>query len=169
MTEIPGSVKVIGLRGKVDSVEDFISSAQEFFGSSKSLFQFFNADLVLGKEHIISAYEHAKRSFESENNISQSLAMEILIYVSGEVQIASALKKVGIKDGSERIAMIVDEGLDLDGLLVHLGFKQDDEVLEFSESKLEKFGIGKEEKNSVSPDKIKDLILERVALVDVRK
>jgi KEOPS complex subunit Cgi121 len=167
MTEVSGNIKVVGLVGRVDQVEDLINSAKEFL--QYGTIQFFDADMILGSEHIISAWEHAQRAFERKDNISSSLEMELLIYVSGEIQIASALKTVGIKDGCERIAMVVSEGLGTDELISHLSLKRDDDVLKCTESKLKRFGIGEDEIVAVDSDKIKDLILERVAMVDVRK
>lgn len=167
MKEILGTLNIIGLRGKVVSSEEFIRSAGEWFGST--LFQFFDADMILGKEHILSAVEHAKRAFESGKNISQSMAMEILVYVSGEPQIANALKKVGIKDGCERIALVTDENLDVEDFLKSMKLERDDEVLNFTELKARNFGIGEEEMSAVGRDRIGDLVLERVAMIDVRK
>lgn len=169
MVEDPKKLNIIGLRGKVESSEEFIKSARELLGNGNSMFQFFDADFVLGKEHILWAYEHARRAFETNKNISKSMAMEILVYVSGEPQIANALKKVGIKSGCERIALVVDENLDVEDLISHLNLKKADDVLKCTKAKLENFGIGEQEISAVDKDKIKDLILERVAMVDVRK
>jgi KEOPS complex subunit Cgi121 len=169
MVEVHEKLRIIGLRGKVESSEEFIKSARDLFGKGNLMFQFFDADLVLGKEHILSAYEHARRAFETEKNISQSMAMEILIYLSGEPQIVNAIKKAGIKDGCERIALVADEDLDVEGFLKSMRLERDDEVLKFTESKARAFGIGKEEISAVGKDRIKDLVLERVAMVDVRK
>lgn len=169
MVEVPKKLNIIGLRGKVESSEEFIKSARELLGNGNSMFQFFDADFVLGKEHILWAYEHARRAFETNKNISKSMAMEILVYVSGEPQIANALKKVGIKDGCERIALVANENLDVEDLISHLNLKKADDVLKCTKDKLEKFGINEQEISAVDKDKIKDLILERVAMVDVKK
>ena len=167
MVEVSEKLNIIGFRGRVDFAEKFIKSARGHFGDE--LFQFFDADLIVGKEHILSAVEHAKRAFESKRNISLSLAMEILIYVSGEPQIANALKKVGIKDNCERIALVADDKLDVESFLKRMNMQRDDEVLKCSEAKVQAFGIGEDEISAVGKDRIGDLVLERVAMVDVRK
>jgi KEOPS complex subunit Cgi121 len=167
MSEVPGNITVIGLRGNVGHVDDFINNAQEF--TQDRTLQFFDAELILGKEHIISGWIHAQRAFERGDNISSSLKMELLIYVSGEVQIASALKKVGIKNGCEKLVLVVEGDLDIEGLISHLNLQRDDQVLNWSESKLRAYGIGEDEISAVDTNKIKDLILERVAMVDVKK
>ncbi|ODS41400.1 MAG: hypothetical protein A7315_06370 [Candidatus Altiarchaeales archaeon WOR_SM1_79] len=162
-------VEIIGCRGKIQSVENFIKKAKEFLGKEDAILQFIDADKILGKEHIYSAIEHAERSFERGDNISATKAMEILIYTACEPQINNALAKVGLKDGCEKIAMIIDGNVDLQGLLLYLNIKRDDKVLELNDLKLREFGISGEEISAVKKDKIKDLILERVAMVDVKK
>jgi KEOPS complex subunit Cgi121 len=169
MVEIPENLKIVGLRGKVDSSDEFLKKAKKSFGEKKALVQFFNADMILGKEHIESAIEHARRAFRTNKNVSQSMAMEILIYVSGEPQIASAIKKVGITDNCKRIAMVVDDKIEIEVLLKDLNMELDDEVLKFTEEKALAFGIKEEEIFAVEKGKRRDLVLERVAMVDVRK
>jgi KEOPS complex subunit Cgi121 len=109
------------------------------------------------------------RAFERKKNISSTMAMEILIYAAGESQISNALAKIGLKDGCERIAVVADGKLDINGLLAHLNLKKDDEVLDYKDFKLREFGISENEISTVGKKKLKDLVLERVAMVDVSK
>jgi KEOPS complex subunit Cgi121 len=161
--------EIIGATGKIDSVKGFIDRARKFVSDSDLLLQFIDAEKVLGEEHIQSAIDHAVRSFERQDNISTNLAMEILIYAAGNPQIQAALEEIGIKDGCEKIAIIADDKIQLEGLLSHLSLNRHDEVLEFKESKLGEFGISESEITACDINNIKDLILERVAMVDVRK
>ena len=163
------NIRIIGTRGRVDSADEFIKKAKDFIKEGDVLLQFLDADKVLGKEHIYSAIEHADRAFERGDNICTTKAMEILIYAAGEPQIANALERIGLKDGCERIAIIAQDDLDIEGLLVHLGLKRDDEVIEFKEQKLMAFGFSEKEISVVDKSRVKDLILERVAMVDVKK
>ena len=176
MSTTISNISIIGCRGKVDSVDKFLTKANEFVSNQPSknelLLQFLDADRVLGKEHILSAIEHADRAFERSENISETLGMEILIYASGEPQIKNALAKIGLTDGCERIAIITQGGMDkeaLHTLIFHLNLERDDEVLEFNEIKAREFGINDIEIAAVEKNKVMDLILERVAMVDVRK
>lgn len=173
MSTMPQNLQIIGCRGKIESADKFIEDARDhiskFFSEKEVLLQFLDADKILGKEHIHSAIEHAQRAFKRKNNISSTMAMEILIYAAGEPQISNALEKIGLKDGSERIAMVVDGKLDIEGLLAHLNLKRDDEILEYKDFKLREFGISENEISTVGKEKLKDLVLERVAMVDVRK
>ncbi|MEE9151342.1 MAG: KEOPS complex subunit Cgi121 [Thermoplasmata archaeon] len=170
---MPKNLEIIGCTGKIESVEKFIQKARAFTPNYDSkdeiLLQFLDADKVLGKEHILSAVEHAERAFKRKKNISETMAMEILLYAAGEPQISTALAKIGLKEGCERIAVIADIELDIEGLLAHLDLKRDDEVLEYKDFKLREFGISDVEILAVDKTKIKDLVLERVAMVDVKK
>lgn len=170
---MPKNLEIIGCIGKIEPVEEFIQKARAFISNYDSkdeiLLQFLDADKVLGKEHILSAVEHAERAFKRKKNISETMAMEILLYAVGEPQISTALAKIGLKEGCERIAVIADIELDIEGLLAHLDLKRDDEVLEYKDFKLREFGISDVEILAVDKTKIKDLVLERVAMVDVKK
>ena len=173
MSQMPQNIQIIGAKGKIESVEDFLLKAHTFISDHDSkgetLLQFMKADKVLGKEHIISAIEHADRAFTRGKNISTTRSMEILVYAAGEPQIKNALAKVGLKDGCERIAIIIAEGLEVESLLNHLALERDDSVLECDESKLRGFGISEVEISAVENTKLRDLVLERVAMVDVKK
>jgi len=59
--------------------------------------------------------------------------------------------------------------VDIEGLLTHLNLKREDDVLECKKFKLKEFGITDEEISAMDEKKLKDLVLERVAMVDVRK
>ena len=169
MLRTDSSVQIMGCRGELGPVDDFIRKARDFISDENILLQFLDSDCVLGKEHVLRAVELANRAFDFNHNISQSLAMEILIYVSGESQITLALKKVGLKDGCKKCAAVADEHVNLSGLLEHLGLQRDDSVLDYSEAKLLNFGINREEIASVPQERRCDLVLERLALVDVKK
>jgi tRNA threonylcarbamoyladenosine modification (KEOPS) complex Cgi121 subunit len=173
MSDIRENMRIIGCRGKVDSVDEFIQQARDFLSDhgtqDATTLQFIDADFVLGKEHILMAVEYAQRAFERKENISSSLGIEILIYAAGEPQINNAIKKIGLKDGNEKVAVIMDEGLDEKTLLSVLNLQRDDDVLTFEEYKLKKIGIDEIEFSAVKKDSVLDLVLERVAMVDVKK
>lgn len=173
MSTMPKNLKIIGCRGEIESVEKFLQKALAFLSNydpkDEILLQFLDADKVLGEGHIHSAVEHAYRAFERKENISATKAMEVLIYAAGEPQISNALEKIGLKDGCERIAIVCDGRLDIEDLLTRLNLKRNDEVLKYKKFKLREFGISDDEISAVDEEKLKDLVLERVAMVDVRK
>ncbi len=144
----------------------------------KIVIQVIDADIVYGKNHLISASQHAVRAFGQKKNSTNSLAMEILLYASGERQIQRAIQKVGIKKGNVNIALVFVDEVQENGkvsdtivgkILEVLNLTRDDKVLEGDIDTLRKFGITQQELMTVPKNKHRNLILEKVAMVDVIK
>jgi KEOPS complex subunit Cgi121 len=165
--------KIIGAKGKISNIDEFLEKINIFCEKKSIVIQVFNAEIIFGDKHIISAYEHAKRAFEEKTNTTNTLAMEILLYASGERQLKLAIPKIGIKKGRADIAFIfigdkISDKL-IDELLQELSLKRDDKVLEGDINTLKKFGLKESEIKTVSKDKYGGLILEKIALVDIIK
>jgi tRNA threonylcarbamoyladenosine modification (KEOPS) complex Cgi121 subunit len=165
--------KIIGAKGKISNIDKFLEKINSFCEKKNIVIQVFNANMIFGDKHIISAYEHAIRAFEQKTNTTNSLEMEILLYTSGERQLKLAIPKIGIKKGQVYVAFIFigDKITDklIDELLQELLFKRDDKVLEGDINTLKKFGLKESEIKTVSKDKYGGLILEKIALVDIIK
>jgi tRNA threonylcarbamoyladenosine modification (KEOPS) complex Cgi121 subunit len=58
---------------------------------------------------------------------------------------------------------------DIDGTLRSLGLERDDSVIETSKEKVIRFGITKNEIDMVPEDSLSDLVLERIAFVEIQK
>ena len=68
--------------------------------------QLFDLDRVAGSRHVLLATFNAVKSYDSKRRISRSLAMEILLFVSGTRQISEAVRRVGINPETERTAAL---------------------------------------------------------------
>ncbi len=158
-----------GTRGSSRRPEETLEKLQRFCENEGSEAQILDAGMVFGRSHILSAYEHAKRAFDEERNSSKSFVNEVVLYASGERQISAAIKKMGIKKSSEEFCILIVGDLDLKGLEKHMGFERDDSVLEGNADNLRTFGISKKEIGTVPEDRVFDLVLERVAMVDLLK
>ena len=158
--------RLIGCLGKVDDPSDLLERLRAL---GKGEVVLLDADLVCGQEHIRSAVDHAERAFRYGTNSSDILAMEIMLYASGERQLAKARDKMSPKKGAERLALVcLGEPLsDHDLNALHL--KRDDSVLAFSIGKAIALGVGEKEIASVPQHLVPDLVLERVAFVEVLK
>jgi KEOPS complex subunit Cgi121 len=152
--------------GKVEDPTSFLDRLREHHCKEALVV---DADLVCGPEHMASALMHAERAFRNRRNAADSLTMETMLYLSGERQLSKAREKVGLKAGTERVAVLFLEQGPEDGLWQRLGLRHDDSVLGFQEAKAEAFGIGIEEMRSVPASMVQDLVLERVAFVDIIK
>ena len=158
--------EVLGAKGQISDPRAVIEYLQHL-GKGEGLA--LDADMICGKAHVISAVTHAIRAFERGDNISGSLAMETVLYASGEHQISKAMKKMGIKIGTERVALILIDSIPSDNVIFSLSLKRDDDVLEPSDEKALRFGITRDEIRAVPANKIEDLVLEKVAFVALSK
>jgi KEOPS complex subunit Cgi121 len=130
--------------------------------------QLLDARLVCGRDHLVTAVEHAERAMREGTNVAKSLAVEFVLYASGERQINEAIAKMGIRDDTTEFAIAMFGG-DSARALETLDLTRDDTVLAASPAKLRSFGLTDEELATVPPDRQADLVLERVALVDLLK
>ena len=128
-----------------------------------------NADMVFGSVHLDSAVEHAARSFERGKNVARNLGVEIMRYASGERQISAAIDKMGAKPDTRRLVFLIIGDCDIDRILKELHLERDERLIGGDEKDPEKFGITKEELETVPKEKQNDLVLERVALVNLEK
>ena len=158
-----------GARGEISSVEDVLEKSNQFCESKDCEVQLLDAKMVFGEAHLKSAFEHAKRAFLEERNSAKSMATEVLLYASGERQISGAIEKMGIKEGLKEFCILLVGDDDPDDLIRHLGLKRDDTLLEGDVKNLKSYGISKKEIGSVPEDRVFDLVLERVAMVDLLK
>lgn len=131
--------------------------------------QLIDAEVVFGPGHVESAVAHASRAFEQKRNTCRELRAELMLYLSGERQISTAIKVAGIKKGTKRCAMLVlDPKKGEPGSIIKkMGWRRDDRLLSAKGKRLSRLGISKDEIRST--DRPLDLALERVALVDIIK
>jgi KEOPS complex subunit Cgi121 len=170
-------LKIIGCKGMIPSVNDFIDQINDFVEKYDIKIQVMDARVVFGKDHLISAFEHAKRAFYQNTASTHSFEMELLLYAAGERQIKHAISKMGLKkkNNSFVIIFLITEhdyksiNIIIDKFLDNFHLERDDLVIEPDETMLSKFGIKKEAIKSVRKDQKFQLILEKVALVDIIK
>ena len=130
--------------------------------------QLLDARRVCGCDHLLAAYEHAERAMREGINVAKSLAVEFVLYASGERQINEAIAKMGIREDTTEFAVALFGG-DPARALEALGLTRDDTVLSATPVKLRSFGLSDRELATVPPVRQADLVLERVALVDLLK
>lgn len=159
-------VKVIGARGKAASVGRVMGTVKDFETKQNCTVQVFRADRIFGALHLEVAAEHAQRAFGQGINRSQHLGTEMLLYAAAERQIKNAIGKLGIGDGTERMAIALVGDAPFDELLANLEFQRDDTVLD-GEKDWEAFGISEADIDQVGSDRIIDLILEKMAMSEL--
>ena len=134
----------------------------------------FNADMIAGRAHAVRALELAERAFEAGENISNTIEMEALLFAAGSRQ-CSVASAFGIHEGENRLYVCcrpenADAWDDLGSLfeLAEEGFetigaeKRAILAKAFSLSEVEIAAAGGE-------DRIPDLVLERVAMLQIQR
>ena len=168
-------IEIIGAKGNVQNIEKFIEETQSFSKENNLIIQSFNADLIYGKDHLISATKHANRAIENKTNTTNSLEMEIILYASGKRQLKLAIPKMGVQKGKSKVAFVImsrkqDKNKKIiEKFLTKMKLERDDNVLNGNRETLEKFGLNNTEIDTITKDKYGDLILEKVAMVDILK
>jgi len=146
--------------------------------------QLVRADLIAGPEHLQFAARNAIYSFKGARRRSKSLAVEFLLYISCQRQIAKAIKFLGVDSDDSRIALVAlsnskDATQELDRHaksvvggeedygLIEIGSKQKIAELQRSygvaDTEMEAARLEGETDSSV----LKRLIVERSALLDI--
>ena len=148
--------KVIGMRGDA-SYDDIISH----FTSMGGEIILMDPNMVVGTDHIISAANHAQRSFDEGTNRSKTLLTEIILYSAWERQISKAISKMKPKEGrNEYVALLID--ID-DPSLESIGMVRDDSLINATDAKAKALGLVK---CSISYE---DQAVENVAMVELLK
>ena len=156
-------MQVLGARGAVGK-----DALLERMNALDIKLQVFDAGAIFGREHLESAYEHAVRSHERGENLSQDLAVEVVLYAAGQRQIKSAMERVGIREDTIGFAVMLLEDGEPDTVLSGLGLERDDSLLDEGKDP-SRFGFSDEEIGVLGEDRVKELVLEWVAMLDVGK
>jgi KEOPS complex subunit Cgi121 len=169
------NIQIMGGSVNITDLDRFLKQLSDIGSTHNVTVQALNAELVSGSRHLMFAVGKAIRSFGSSRNIANNLGMEIMLYASGNLQIGRALG-MGVKTGDNRVAVVVAGNNGVDGAISEVNEvldTVDPAVLEYSKAKqdslLEFFNITRDELDAVGAGKIPELVLERVALVDVIK
>jgi KEOPS complex subunit Cgi121 len=132
--------------------------------------QVLDAEKVAGERHIRFAAKKALAAFSEHRNVAKDAGMEIMRYASGERQIERALF-MRISDSTERIALVIAGDASRcnwpDASELSLIIEPDAKGCSFcAKAVKEAFNISSEELRIVGEERIEDLVIERVALVD---
>lgn len=151
---------------------DLIAALREIQAGHGCVIQALDADLVVSEEHIFFAAGKALLAFCEGRNVAKDPGVEILRYATGERQIERALA-MGVSDSTKRIVLILvplssendyqrPEASELARVV-----KLDDRGCSFDEEAVRAaYDISADEIAASGVERIPDLVLERVALVD---
>ena len=153
----------------VDEVKKTIAQVNDAAEQTDSTVVLFDAEKIAGFSHIESAVMHAKRSFAQGNAIARSLSMEILVYVSGQRQ-CSLASKFGLHEGENAVYVLILDGDEERAAELVKEIVTECEPFLPNEDKLKaEFSITDAELEAAGENRIEELVIERVALVDAWK
>jgi KEOPS complex subunit Cgi121 len=162
---------ILQFRAEIEESEEFLRNVREISLRYGVSVIFFDASMMAGIAHVRSSLFHALRAFREERTISNSLEMEALLYACGSRQCQHAVR-FGIHTGSNEAYLCICPGRD-DAVVELLKFGEIcDENWEILEPEKmgrlrEIFGITQEEVDMVGISRLAELVLERVALLEV--
>ncbi|MGB7532922.1 MAG: KEOPS complex subunit Cgi121 [Halobacteriota archaeon] len=180
--------KLIAGKVGISNVDDFLAVLKTIAHEYDVTIQAMDAELIAGEEHIKSAVKKALRAVERNRNITNDLSLEILLYAAGRRQIERALAMgVSVSEGEKRVAIVivdasargekdlemVAEEVKRETMMAEEPVQELELGSEHNEDKKEKlkrfFEISDDELKAVGESKLKQLVLERVAMLDVLK
>ena len=157
---------VRGYRGRAPDVRALVERVR----AVGAPLQLVRADRVYGRDHLLLAAELAARAVAEGRARANDVATETAVYAAGERQIGRALAFIGLTpDVGEIAAVAWGDAEPLDALASEMGWERDDAVLDGDARALDAFGVSDVERAMLPPERWGDLVLERVALVDVLK
>jgi KEOPS complex subunit Cgi121 len=141
--------------------------------------QLFDASLIAGFDHLYFAALNALKAFETRKSISKDLAVEILLYATGQHQISKAIQLLGVKPSSRDVAVLIlaathEKALEaLEKTSQLLQGDRNDGILDMTEKKIPKIRATFEIKDSEikatmrksEEQAITSLLIERAALL----
>lgn len=174
-------ISIMGIRAKPGANADaFLKSMADLRGASVQLL---DADLVAGREHLVTAALLAAKSWGAAKAVAKSPSTEVLLYASGERQIKEAIRKLGAKPRSASwcAVAVAERRRDLEEAherMVEFG-DEDDRLFEISARKrdalISVFSISEAELClaeglvGTKEKALKSLVLEKTALSDLHR
>jgi len=156
----------------IDDLDGFLADIEAISEATGATVQCFDADYVAGDRHLRRAVELAARAREQGTAVADDPAVEILLYAAGRRQINQALE-MGVSEGETDVVSVVsggDEAAAEQRVQELLGATGTDDLVSLDDAETIRsfFDIGDREVAVVDGD-LEDIVLERVALLDVEK
>lgn len=175
-------MRVLEGRATIEDVDAVVAELAAIGDEHGCTVQAFDARYLVGHEHLERAVELADRAIERGENVARDRGVEILLYAAGRRQIDDALA-MGVEAGEQDVAVLIDGGdaedaeaevreadaaaavrdaLELDDRPT-LGVEHADAAL------IREFFDVSEAELAATDAELADIVLERVALLDVEK
>src|SRR5699024_10586401 len=159
-------------RATVDDVDEFVARLNEIGDDYHCAVQAFDARYIVSRRHLERALELADRARERGEAVARERAVEILLYAAGRRQNGRA-RELGVGGGEQPIVVLVtaDDGGDERAAATAVGDVLDpaDTLGDFDDERVSEFFDIEERELAATNASLTELVLERVALLDVEK
>ncbi len=159
---------------KIKDLRKFLKTLNNISSANNITIQALDADKIAGERHVRFAVKKATDAMKAHTNVANDFGVEIMRYAAGERQIEKAFS-IGLHEGENRVVFVLvgeEQSLSLSSNAL-LEIIDEKPLIDYSPSKREsiisQFNITESEIKAVGEGKISDLVIERVALVDVLK
>ncbi len=158
----------------IENVPRFLKRISDISSNNGTIIQAMNAEKIAGEKHVVLAIEKALRAIDNKSNAANDPGIEIMRYAAGKRQIGDAFS-MGLHEGEMDLVFVVlgnpeSISASIASLEKLISSKN---VIEYGPGKrdaiLSQFDIGEKEIEAAGEEMIPDLVLERVALVDLLK
>ncbi|TQQ80588.1 KEOPS complex subunit Cgi121 [Halonotius roseus] len=169
-------MKTVTATTTIDDLDSFLADIDAISEATDAAIQCFDTDYIAGESHLRRAVELAERAREQGTAVAREPAVEILLYAAGRRQINRALE-MGVDEGETDVVSVVsggDEAAAEQQVRELLGATDasndgDDSIPRGDTETIRAFfDIGDRELTVVDGE-LEDIVLERVALLDVEK
>jgi len=171
------NTQAVSIVSGVISIPDlpaFLKSLNDFSAEYGVKIQSFDARKIVDADHIMFAVHRASVAFAAGTNQAKEIGLESMRFSSGQKQIDKSFS-MGLIQGENRGLFVFFGASDEQSKSAQNAFcgvfsLKEDVPFSLDEKKpflMKQFGITDEELNVVGDDKLKELVMERVALVDV--
>ena len=173
-TLLPAACDIRPARCSVHDLAIFLRDLRAIAAKHDTRIICFNADMIAGRVHAAAAVARAVRAFEVGVTISNTLEMEALLFAAGSRQ-CNIAASFGIHDGENRVYVCCYPGkpevwIALEPLFRLVPESWDTLDPDKRRCLMEIFSISSEEITAAGGnDRIVDLVLERVALLQVMR
>ena len=165
-------MRTVAAMTTINDLDDFLAEIEAISEATGATVQCFDADYVAGDRHLRRAVELAARAREQGTAVAREPAVEILLYAAGRRQINQALE-MGVSEGDADVVSVVtggDEAAAEQQMRELLGATDAGDGVPPGDADTIKtfFDIGDREVEVVDGE-LEDIVIERVALLDVEK
>jgi Uncharacterized conserved protein len=157
-------------------LDTFLGRLTEIAEETDTVVQAFDPSLVVSAGHLTTAADNAARAFERGENVAQDRGVEWLLYAAGRRQIDSALQ-MGVDEGTPAVVIGIDgrraddptsAELDAEAAVAEV-VETEESPGDYDPARVREFFDITDTERQATEGTVSDIVLERVALLNVNK